>query len=376
MSRPTVSGSPQPATTPGNRKDKPPALHEVKLAHKHAKSHDAPHDASHDAPEEALRASQRASRLGATRPGPSDRPHAVALQSIASGMVHASAKVIGLQRAVRSDGHNPAIRVSPAQVRDELTRLRAQRAELARPLLILNGYRGFSGLAYSVRDLLVGLTSRRRQDIVVVSYATLGSVPSMTSRILDRARRAWGIDAHASESPEIDILGISMGGVLARWVSASASSRREIASRVPVLLGGKQALAQASTKLRLDAAHIYTFASPHRGAILADSIAPDPAAKLLRTDSPWLAALHDLDATRTGQARRTRVVPYTMLRDGLVGARQTAPLGMDPIWMPGPRWASHFLAARSEVFLIDVARRLRGETPLLPPEAANPPPRD
>ncbi len=237
---------------------------------------------------------------------------------------------------------------------------------LARPVLLLNGYRGFSGLALSVRDLLATLTSTDRNDFIVVSYATLGDIESITRRVMSLVRDRLGIDPDSKVSPAMDVLGISMGGVLARWCAMDADTRVFAKQHVPELRSSRK-----SSPLHIDVARAFTFGSPHRGAILADRIAPDSAARCMRSNSPWLLAM---DAYQ--RQNPIDLTCYTLLKDRWVGATRTAPPGMHPVWMRGPSIMAHFSAPRWEPFVLDVARRLRGERPLLREDAASQPPHD
>ena len=286
-------------------------------------------------------------------------------QAVAARIVDASAGAVRLAGLHPREGGNPGIGVSPRLLKEERERMRDIRVQLARPVVVLNGYHGWSGLVYSLRDHLAALTSGRANDFVVVSYGTLGDVPRITRRILDCVAARLGIDAGAVTSPELDAAGISMGGVLSRWCALSGSARRCVAARTPGL--GKGEVCGP----RLSIQRAFTFASPHRGAIMADRIAPDAAARALKPDSAWLRGLDEHAAEFP-----VDVTAYALLKDGIVGATRTAPWGTHPIWMRGPAMFAHFAAARWEAFLIDTARRLRGETPLLGAGAASEPPHD
>jgi hypothetical protein len=67
-------------------------------------------------------------------------------------------------------------------------------------------------------------------------------------------------------------------------------------------------------------------------------------------------------------------VCYAHTHDVIVGATNTAPPGMDPIWTDGTLAWSHFAVVHNPIFIADTARRLRGDTPLL--HTSGPPPRD
>jgi hypothetical protein len=91
----------------------------------------------------------------------------------------------------------------------------------------------------------------------------------------------------------------------------------------------------------------------------------------MRPGSAWLEGIGT-----HAREHPAEVWAYALLKDGIVGATRTAPHGQHPIWMRGPAMFAHFAAARWDAFLIDTARRLRGEPPLLPESAASEPPHD
>ncbi|MEM7622789.1 MAG: hypothetical protein AAF235_06250, partial [Planctomycetota bacterium] len=143
---------------------------------------------------------------------------------------------------------------------------------------------------------------------------------------------------------EVDLVGISMGGLVARALASEAFGSPP-----------------------LNATRVFTLASPHGGAKLADKIALDPAAMAMREGSEMLARLdgawHD---------RGYDLVPYAVLNDTLVGATRTAPPGMDPVWTPGTHVLSHFTVSETPGIIGDIARRLRNEPPLAGPASPVP----
>lgn len=286
-------------------------------------------------------------------------------QTIAARIVDASAGAVRLAGLHPREAGNPAITVDAAALAADRARMEASPVSLTRPVVVLNGYHGWSGLAYSVRDRLATLTSGRVSDFVVVSYVGLGDVPRITRRVLDVVGARLGVDRGATATPEVDVVGISMGGVLARWCAMSADARHDVATRDAEMARGDV------SGPRLAVSRAFTFASPHRGAIMATRITPDAAARALRPGSAWLSGI---DARSRDVS--PHITPYALLKDGIVGATRTAPTGQHPIWMRGPVVFAHFAAARWDVFLIDAARRLRDETPLLSDLAASEPPHD
>ena len=60
----------------------------------------------------------------------------------------------------------------------------------------------------------------------------------------------------------------------------------------------------------------------------------------------------------------TKYRRYKQLNDEIVGAKNAAPPGMDPIWTESNHLMSHMSSASNQRILADIALRLRGETPL------------
>lgn len=242
----------------------------------------------------------------------------------------------------------------------------ASKKSLARPVLILNGYHGWSGLAYSHRDRLAQLTSKNKDDFLAVSYAFATDIVDAATQVLNAMQERWG-DAHG-RLPQVDVLGISMGGLVARWCAMTPEAR----AKLPAVSGQRGGRSGSIPQISLDVARLFTFASPHRGAILADKIAPDPAGQAMKTNSPFVAALNDAAALQS--TRINEMICYTQLRDTWVGAKNTAPPGVHPCWVDGPPLFAHFTAARNPIVFADVARQLRGEPRLLSTAAHSEPP--
>jgi pimeloyl-ACP methyl ester carboxylesterase len=226
------------------------------------------------------------------------------------------------------------------RARADLVRMRREPRPLARPVVILNGYHAWAGVAASLRRVLVSLTSQRARDVLDVSYFTKGSFPVVRRCALDEIGSQIGFDT------ELDLVGISMGGLVARLLCTPDHSDSRL----------------------LHAHRIFTIASPHRGANLARKVHPNQTSRDMRPGAEFITRLN------------TRVDPrlrcYAQNNDRIVGATNTAPPGSEPFWMPGTRLMSHFTSQQHPVILADIARHLRGEEPLLSAIDASCPPSD
>jgi hypothetical protein len=226
---------------------------------------------------------------------------------------------------------------------------------LRRPVVVLSGYHTLPIHAAPLASDIARSTSGRREDVLVVSYPLAMSIDDAVDSVIEEVEERWPSPDPAA-TVEVDVVGISMGGIVARWAALPPARR---------LRGDQPAAAAASKRLRV--ARLFTFASPHRGARLAQSLAIDDAAVDLKPGSALLRTLDQAD-------RPYELVCYAHTGDLIVGATRTAPPGMHPIWTEGTLLFSHFSVVTNPVFVQDTVRRLRDEPPLIAPR--DPPPRD
>ncbi|MBL8760726.1 MAG: hypothetical protein JNL50_05420 [Phycisphaerae bacterium] len=235
---------------------------------------------------------------------------------------------------------NPCFDVSDDALRAARRDLAASPANLPRPLVVLAGWRSppmpDGGVLARIAPLIPGA-----RDTLSITYASLWTIDSAARRVVARVQERFPAPG-TSDTAEVDVIAISMGGLVAR-------------------LAAGDAFAQSNRRLRVT--RLFTLATPHRGARLATLIRPDPAAAAMRPGSEFLRSLDD------GLARSTfELTCYAQLRDWWVGARNTAPPGRVPIWCEPRdafgRWLSHFAINFNPRVLTDVALRLRGMTPL------------
>lgn len=233
--------------------------------------------------------------------------------------------------------------------------LRENPVQLQRPVVVIGGYRNPDPLMGGLTRRVAYLTSNNTTDFIrIPTWFDDESAP-----VIDRTisiLEARHPSANPDETIEVDVIGLSAGGVIARAAAIPAEGRK-----------------------RLKIRRLFTIGSPHRGARLAEKLPLDSFAKDLRANSDFLNALdaawpqHDYE-----------LIPYARLADGVVGTANTAPPGVDPIWAPGWQFGSHLTLSADPYILTDIARRLRNEPPLasaptpLPPSeqprptAANP----
>lgn len=268
---------------------------------------------------------------------------------------------------------NPAYPRTKDDISAALDRMRADPVGLARPLVVLSGYRSPSGAASLLADKIARATGADRDaDILVLSYPFADSIEHLGQRVAAAVEARWPSDDPA-HTTEVDVVAISMGGLVARLAELPFDDQAALAHAA-----GRPLPAPSGKRLNIRA--LYTLGSPHRGAVLAELVALDPAARSMLRGSPLLSALDARVASRPAatpepkhQPTTMTIVPYAVLNDRWVGATRAAPHGQDPIWIPGRAFLSHHLISTEPRILADLCARLRGEAPLAEPSA---PPHD
>lgn len=242
----------------------------------------------------------------------------------------------------------PGFSIRESQARIERRVMELDPMPLDRPLVVLGGYRAPYSLVASLSGRLTGMTSGIRADALGVPFLFDGSLELSADRTIENIEERWPSD-DPDWTIEVDVVGISMGGLVARQAWAS----------------GQQA--DGAPRKRLRIARLFTIATPHQGAVLAETLAVDTPARQMRAGSGFLAALDRADLDRDFE-----LICYARTNDSIVGATRSAPLGENPYWLHGPWLLGHLTVARDWRIAVDIARRLRGETPFAR-EASEPP---
>ncbi|MEX2218709.1 MAG: hypothetical protein WD749_08105 [Phycisphaerales bacterium] len=257
---------------------------------------------------------------------------------------------------------NPGFRPPPGGLAAEWARMRRDARPLPRPLVFLGGWRAPSWpiriLARRIRELV----GADRAQVLPVSFAFTGSLQEAARRSVEEVRRRW--PGEGEGTAEVDVVGVSMGGLVARlaaapelWCRPAGPVRGE---------PGRPRPGPASPAAGLRIARLFTIATPHKGASIARWICPDRAARDMRAGCELVSRLND-------RPRPYELVCYARLRDWWVGATNAAPPGEEPIWVDAWTLLSHNAVTMDKLIRTDLARRLRGEEPLGNPSR---PPRD
>jgi hypothetical protein len=242
---------------------------------------------------------------------------------------------------------NPDFHLDDAALHAEMARMAREPRPLERPVVILGGWHSPGVANWSIESVLRPHTSGRKEDFLSITYPfhlSVGGAAAAAVRTM-RERGFW--------DRELDLVGVSMGGVVARGLAAGAFGHGEMRVR-----------------------RIFTIATPHRGAKIARVAVLDRCAWELRPGSKFMAGIN----RRNGEERNSgpELVCYGALRDWWIGARNTAPPWAQPHWIDVPpgfgRLCSHFAINHDRRVLVDIALRLRGEEPIA--KCASEPPRD
>ena len=204
-------------------------------------------------------------------------------------------------------------------------------APLSRPVLILAGYMDTTRDPVRLGKLLATTVERdpEAMPIVVVRFADLRQFEACRARVFESMRKVG-----LAEDTPVDVIGISMGGLVARYAALPRADEPTLQIR-----------------------RLFTIATPHQGARLAAWPALNDLQRDMRAGS---AFLQSLETPQEGVSYD--LYPYTRLRDRLVGQANTAPEGMTPWWVDTPWWQGPHLGADTDPrILADIIRRLRNE---------------
>jgi pimeloyl-ACP methyl ester carboxylesterase len=229
---------------------------------------------------------------------------------------------------------NASFAVSSDQARDALRVMAKQPKPLNRPLVIVGGYDdpGFGMmLLHGQLDPVI-----RDRRVVTVDLAFAMTFDDCRRQILAAVDHAYPTD-DAVRTREVDVIGISMGGLAARYAATPKPGKRVLA-----------------------VSRLFTISSPLRGATLATLPTFDSKHIDMRRGSRFLKALAAAESTTPAY----ELVPYVRLRDGIVGAANAAPEGRTAWWVPvGALDLSHMCAPADPRIVADIVRRLRDEEP-------------
>ena len=233
---------------------------------------------------------------------------------------------------------NPSFPVTTAEAKAAIREMKRDPRALDRPVIVAGGLfdPGFdvSRIAGTLRRMTTG-----NDMITTATFMSLstGSFDGCRDHLIKKVEDTFGTTG-TQETIEVDVIGFSMGGLVARHASRPRAD------------GGK----------RLAIRRLFTISTPHRGARMAGGPTFDSRTIDMRAGSEFLAGLDEALVLADYD-----MYSYARLGDWIVGVQNTAPPGRTAWWVPTPPLSlAHLGAASDPRILADIARRLRGESPL------------
>ena len=233
---------------------------------------------------------------------------------------------------------DPSFALSYDEAERVLTTMRdasTTRPTLARPIVILDGI-GSWGL--DAATLKRRIADRADGSVITLAFPFEGSFDACRQKVIAAVDRAFGQGGDRA-TVEVDVVGLSLGGVVARFASLDD----------PTL--GK----------RLNVRRLFTIASPLQGARFANGfgwLSPIRMHRDLRSTSAFYKRLASRPTTYP-------VVSYSRLGDPIVGARHASMPGAGVYWLANrPFESAHGAAFDDPRIVADLLKRLRGEPSL------------
>jgi len=244
--------------------------------------------------------------------------------------------IFALSGCNADDPLNPSFPLRLSEAKAALREMRDDPKTLERPVVVSDGY--FSP-GFSAARLAGKIEKYTGDDRVIQSvYWSTSSFDACRERISEKTEERFPSD-DPGETVEVDVIGISMGGLVARYAA------------LPRTDGGK----------RLNIRRLFTLGTPHVGAEDADGFTFDQRVIDMRAGSDFLERLNAAlpDATY-------EMVCYVRRGDEIVEEPNAA------YWVANkPLEGAHLSVATDERLIADILRRLRGEAPFTvgPPAA-------
>jgi hypothetical protein len=228
---------------------------------------------------------------------------------------------------------NPSFPLTWDGAREDLEAMKADPRPLDRPVVVLGGIYdpGFAAPAVvrTVRNAAGG-----NCDVISVSFFVTPTFEDCRRRAIEAVEASWP-SGDPDATIEVDVIGVSMGGLIARYA----------------------ALPRTDGKKRLRVRHLYTISTPHLGAAMAGVPTLDGRIRDMRPGSGFMQLLNSHGPLYGGV-----LYPYVRLDDVIVGEAYAAPPGERSWWVANvPLGLAHMTASSDVRILCDIARRLRGD---------------
>ncbi len=226
---------------------------------------------------------------------------------------------------------NPSFTLTLAEAKDTLAVISEDPQPLERPLVCITGW-----LDLGAKKVLDKHFARAVADdrVVVIRVDDTSTMEAARERVMDAAMERFPSDDPAWTA-EVDVIGFSMGGLVARSCADPATGDRH---------------------LRI--VRLFTVSTQHLGAVTAGGAVFSSQSRDMIPGSKFLTYLNNEVEIEY------ELIPYGRLCDTVVGVKNTAPPGYTPWWVSAPAFQdSHVNAIGDPRILADITLRLRGETP-------------
>lgn len=237
---------------------------------------------------------------------------------------------------------NPSFALTYSDATAVLAQMRKDPKPLQRPLIIAGGYQDPGLIAPGIANRFREFTNDSDNIISVTYFSLLGTFDDCSDRLIEAVQQKFPSD-DPSVTTEVDVIGYSMGGLVARHAARPHDGVR-----------------------RLRIKRLFTISTPHRGAKLAVMPTVDERQVDMRSGSSFL-----MELDQHLRDRDYELFTYSRLDDMIVGVKNTSPPGLNPWWVANPPFSlAHVAAPKDPRILADIARRVRGEAPYATTPAA------
>ncbi len=227
---------------------------------------------------------------------------------------------------------NPSFAITPHEAEDELTAMSSDRKEPVRPVVVAAGLFD-PGIGSSTLAMRLERVLEPGAPVISVSFIGVLTFDQCRERLIDAVEEEWP-SAVDGETIEVDVVGVSMGGVIARY-----SARPQPDGR------------------RLRVRRLFTICTPHLGADLAWVPTFDRRIRDMRSGSAFLTLLNEQPV-----ATDPEIVAYVRLGDAVVGPPNAIPAHGAAWWVaPQPLDLAHLFSSADPRIVADIARYLRDE---------------
>ncbi|QQE13150.1 hypothetical protein JD969_06720 [Planctomycetota bacterium] len=236
---------------------------------------------------------------------------------------------------------NPSFNTSYDDAKQELADMSEKPVVLKRPVVVLGGWGDPGFVPASIAKRMQLATGDQR--VIAINYFGTGGFDESARKTIKAVEKNFPSE-DPNETVEVDVIGFSMGGLVARYAA------------IPTHETGEKAF-----RKRLNVRNLYTIGTPHKGAAMAWTAWWDPSARAMIPGGDFIVRLN----RDFKENDRYDVVAYTRLQDMIVGEENAAPEGVDLWWVDNrPFQTAHGNSGTDRRFLADIAKRLRGEPPL------------